>query len=169
MRIQINNQGYQLQAMPFGGSLSPYWANRLARPIKQWLSDRGLEHCWSVDDILLLAPTKQEAEHRATELINLLTTLGMQINAEKTMKEASQNIEYIGHQFNLKQNTIKPIPEKTQNALKLVTHQLKSNVTTPKYLAAVAGTLMDVMKSNVNLQGLPQQIMRCAAQGVNYN
>jgi hypothetical protein len=122
-----------------------------------------------VDDILLFAPTKQEAEHRATELINLLTTLGMQINAEKTMKEASQSIEYIGHQFNLKQNIIKPIPEKTQNALKLVTHQLKSNMTTPKYLAAVAGTLMDVMKSNVNLQGLPQQIMRCAAQGVNHN
>ena len=85
------------------------------------------------------------------------------------MREASQNIEYIGHQFNPKGNIIKPIPEKTQNALKLVTHRLKSNMTTPKYLAAVAVTLMDVMKSNVNLQGLPQQIMRCAPQGVNHN
>ena len=69
--------------MPFGWSLSPYWENRLARPIKQWLIDRGWEHCWWVDDIMLLAPTKQETEHRATELINLLTTVGMQINVEK--------------------------------------------------------------------------------------
>ena len=44
MRIQINNQGYQLIAMPFGWSLSPFWANKLAKPIKRWLNQKGIHH-----------------------------------------------------------------------------------------------------------------------------
>ena len=37
--------------------------------------------CWWVDDILLLAQTKEEVEKRATMLIHKLTQLGVQVNA----------------------------------------------------------------------------------------
>lgn len=47
--------------------------------------------------------------------------------------------------------------------------QMKSNTMIPKIIAGLAGNLLDMSKSNVKLQGLPQQIMRCAAQGVSIN
>jgi len=51
MRFQYNKQGYQFLAMPFGWSLSPFWAHRLAQPIRQKLADWGIPHSWYVDDL----------------------------------------------------------------------------------------------------------------------
>ena len=142
--------------------MSPYWANKLAQPVKTWLNQKGWPHVWLVDDILLLGNSKEQVENRAAEVINLLTELGMQINPEKCMTQASQNVEYNGQMINLKANMIEPITEKTEHAKQITKKQLQSNVTTPKYVAALAGIIMDCMKSNNNIQGLPQQLMRCA-------
>ena len=69
----------------------------------------------------------------------------------------------------MKTNTISPVPQKTQKALEMTRHQMKITVATPSHMEALAGTLMDLNKSNVRIQGLPQKLMRCAAQGVKMN
>jgi hypothetical protein len=56
-----NKQHYQIQAMPFGWGASPWWANKLTKPIRAWLNNRQWEHAWWVDDILILGRTPQEA------------------------------------------------------------------------------------------------------------
>ena len=41
MRFWYNQQGYQIVGMPFGWSMSPFWAHRLAQPIRHVLASWG--------------------------------------------------------------------------------------------------------------------------------
>ena len=169
MRMQVHHRAYQLVGMPFGWAMSPWWSNKMTKPIRAWLNSQQWSHCWYVDDILILGQTKQQAEERAYQLIQLLTTLGIRVNKEKSMLQAAQTFQYLGHQFNLQQNTITPIPSKLQTSIQMLKHQLKSNVFQPRNVAAVAGNLLDATKSNPALLGLPQQLMKEAARGVQAN
>jgi hypothetical protein len=164
MRFMYNNQGYQVEAMPFGWSLSPFWSNRLAKPIRSKLNDWNIAHSWWVDDILILGSTKQEVEWKATRLITLLTKLGIKVNQKKSMAEAARKFMYLGHHWDLEHNSLSTPEDKNHGALNMTKHQLKSHSTTPRHLAALAGTLLDCVKSNTSLSGLPQQIMRMAGR-----
>lgn len=169
MRIQVDNHQYQLQGMPFGWALSPWWSNKLSKPIRQWMNQRQWAHAWYVDDILLLAHTKAEAEHRAAQLIQLLTQLGVQVNKEKSMTQAAQTVLYLGHYIDLNRNKIHHTTPKLTQAVKMVKHQLTGKNFQPKNAASLAGTLVDLSKSILNIQGLPQQLMQMAAKGVRQN
>ena len=130
---------------------------------------QGWAHCWYVDDILALGESKQEAEERSTALVEKMTELEIRVNPEKSMSVANQMFQYVGHNFNLVTNEIWPLEEKTGATLKMAARQLSGNKVQAKNLAALAGNMLDSVKSNVNLTGLPQQVMRHAGKIVNEN
>ena len=169
MRFRLGNEHFQIVAMPFGWSMSPWWANKLAKPVKAWLNDNKIPHCWWVDDVLLLGKTREECERVATRLVSTLTDLGIQINLEKSMKGAAQKVEYVGHHIDLRAGVLRPLQKKNEASRHMVKKQLKGNRMQPKNLAGLAGNLVDAAKSNQALQGLPQQVMRQAALGVSQN
>ena len=45
MRFQFNQQSYQIQAMPFGWALSPWWANKFTKPIKACVNNLQWDRC----------------------------------------------------------------------------------------------------------------------------
>ena len=122
-----------------------------------------------MDDILILGPSKQETERRAISLIKLLITLGIRVNREKSMHKAAQTVVYLGHQINLTQNNVSPVPRKLSTSVKMIKHQLKVKTFLPRHVAALAGNLLDACKSNITVQGLPQHLMKLAAVGVRMN
>lgn len=169
MRFKFQDKGYQIVSMPFGWALSPYWANKLTKPIRGWMNEQRWDHTWWVDDVLLLGCNKQQVEDRATALVHKLTELGVSINAAKSMTTAAQHVTYLGHQIDLKKNVLTPQPEKNTQSIKMTKHQLKAHTIVPKHLAALAGNLLDMTKSNAGLHGIPQQLMRAAALAVTQN
>eukprot|EP00667_Euglena_gracilis_P015354 EG_transcript_15985 len=68
MRFQVGNRGFQIQALPFGWALSPWWAQKLTKPIRAWLNEQQIPHCWYVDDILILGATAQLTADRTATL-----------------------------------------------------------------------------------------------------
>ena len=162
MRFRHQGQAYQLEAMPFGWSMSPFWSHRLSKPVRAILNNWGVPNAWFVDDILLLGKTKESVYASATQLIELFTTLGIAVNKDKTMQEPAQEFDYLGQHWNLLTNKVTPHKHKNESSIKKVKHQLKSSVTTPTHLAATAGTLIDMYKSNTKLTGIAQQLMRMA-------
>ena len=102
-------------------------------------------------------------------LIHKLTQLGIQMNVKKSIVEASQQVVFVGHQFNLQTNCVTPTNKKQAQTMLRIKHQEKGQCFQPSALAGLAGNLKDAMKSNVALQGFPQQVMRHAAQGVHKN
>ena len=97
MIFQFTDQSYQIQARSFAWALGPWWANKFTKLIKAWKNTRLWELCWWVDNILVLAQTKEEEEKRATMLIHKLLQLGVQVNDKKSMTQASQQVVFVGH------------------------------------------------------------------------
>jgi hypothetical protein len=93
----------------------------------------------------------------------------VRVNPEKSMSQAEQIFSYLGHKFNLKDNKIMPQYIKNKQILQMCQHQMGGTRCQPKHVARLAGTLVDAAKSNARLQGLPQQIMKKAAQAVSQN
>jgi hypothetical protein len=50
-RFKVQGTAYQMMALPFGLSSSPYWAHRLAKPILEWARAQKLTLVWYVDDV----------------------------------------------------------------------------------------------------------------------
>ena len=169
MRFQVGEKAYQILGMPFGWALSPWWSTKLAKPVRAWLHQQQIPHAWYVDDILILGATKEETEARAATLVDLLTNLGVQVNAKKSMSTAAQTFRYLGQEIDLAQNFVRQLPDKAKGTTQLIRHILSSRKVPPKSLAKVAGSLLDLGKGNAKLHGLPQQVMKHAALGVNRN
>ena len=121
---------------------------------------------WWVDDVLLLGSTQLETEQRAMGLISLLNSLGIKCNLSKCMKRAAQDVKYVGHLFNLKSGQLHHLKPKHQQTLKMVKKQAKVTTMVPRYMAMLAGNLLDSCKSNVALEGLAQQLMKETANAV---
>lgn len=166
MRFKVGGRAFQIVAMPFGWNLSPWWSNKLSKPVRAWMQAQRMPHVWYVDDILILGSSREEAEGRALRLIAMLTELGVAVNPDKSMKGASQQLNYLGMELDLVGGWIRTPKEKTEVAIKMTKHLLSAKTMIPKILARLAGTLLDQEKGNVQLHGLPKQLMKHAGLGV---
>ena len=108
MRFRLGDQAYQVESMPFGWSMSPWFANKMAKTLQGWLHQQGIHHLWYVDDVLCLGTTKEEAEMAVAKLVYLFNNTGICVNVAKSMLEASQSVEYLGHTLNLREHIITP-------------------------------------------------------------
>ena len=151
--------------MPFGWIISYFWSHRLAKPIREKLTQWGIPNAGNKRHHDSVTDGRSNPE-RASKTVQLLTQLGKQVNQKKSLSQPQQQVTYLGHIWDLKQNKIRPQMPKVQDALKNVKHQLKGNVATPKHIAATAGQLLDQAKSNVSLWGLTRQLMKQAGKAV---
>ena len=88
---------------------------------------------------------------------------------KKSMKRAAQEVSYLGHSISLRQNQLRSEPAKVKATGAMLRKAIKGNNFVPTHVAALAGNLLDAQRSNAALHGLPQQIMRAAARGVQAN
>ena len=72
----------------------------------------------------------------------------------------------MGHLFNLKSGKIHHLEAKHQQTLKMAKKQAKASTMVPRYMAMLAGNLLDACKSNVAVEGLAQQLMKETANAI---
>lgn len=106
---------------------------------------------------------------RAAALVQKLTDLGIRVNPEKSMKAPSQIVQYLGHTINFRDHQLLPVPSKLSQCLRVLKEAGRGAKILPRHLARVGGVLLDCVKSNVSLHGLPQQLMKEAGKAVHRN
>ena len=94
--FQFNNKLYQFNCLPFGLASAPWVFTKTLKPIAALGRELGMRLIVYIDDILLLAETKEKARDQASGLIYLMQCLGFTINSEKTISEPSQRLEFLG-------------------------------------------------------------------------
>ena len=92
MRIKVGGQAYQLKGMPFGWAMSPWWSQKMSKPIRAWLHTHNIRHAWYVDDVMVLGRSSKEAEENTCKLVDMLTQLGVRVNEKKSMTQATQQV-----------------------------------------------------------------------------
>ena len=93
MRFKLRTgEAYEIEALPFGLSCSPYWAHRLSKVILSWIRTNlpGVSIVWYVDDIAILGETELQVKRTTTTLINFFTKLGIEVNSRNSMKQATE-------------------------------------------------------------------------------
>lgn len=115
---------YSFVSMPFGLASAPRAFTKLLRPVAAFLRKEGFRLVVYLDDILILATSKEEARAAIKKVRALLESLGFVISSEKSVEEPSQIMEYIGlvihsvpMSFTLTEKKISDIKRLCQEAL----------------------------------------------------
>ncbi|CEP18222.1 hypothetical protein [Parasitella parasitica] len=105
LRLKWRNQVYQYCTTAFGLSSSPFVFTKVCRPILEHLRSRGFRISAYLDDWLLIANSKQQAETQARQVVSLLEDLGWIINYKKSVLTPTQQLEHLGFVLNTRSMT----------------------------------------------------------------
>ncbi|KAN0045659.1 hypothetical protein ACTA71_006037 [Dictyostelium dimigraforme] len=83
---------YRWKTMPFGLSTAPRIFTILLRPVLRMLRDINVSVITYLNDLLIVAPTKEECLTNLKKTMDLLLKLGFKLNLEKSILEPTQSI-----------------------------------------------------------------------------
>lgn len=162
VRVTADGLAIELMGMPFGLALSPYWCQRLCRPVAAHLRHLGIPLIWYVDDLLILGKTPEQVVWALQVVIKLFNDLGLGISESKCVFAPSQQLEYLGLKLDLASNLIS-LPEEKQAGLKKSLKRLaKQTKAPPTAVAAVAGQMQYSAQGHGALHGLGKVAMAAA-------
>ena len=100
LRFSMESRDYQFSCLPFGLSCALWVFTKTLKPVLTLLRELGVRLVAYIDDILVLAETKEIAQSHTEALIYLLQNLGYIVHPEKTVKQPTQEIEFLGMVIN---------------------------------------------------------------------
>lgn len=147
LQIQTEGETYQFKALPFGLNIAPQIFTRILKAALKPLRKRGFRFAAYLDDICLLAPSKEAAERQGKEMVQHLQQKGFIMNTKKTCLEPSQRREFLG--LNVDSTTLTlSVPNKKLDKIR---REVKSILEKPAWplrkLAATIGLLDSVSRA----------------------
>ena len=145
--FKFGNQYYRWTVLPFGHCCSPYFFNKVLRPVITYLRSIGIHTVLYVDDFIVFAPLNLIYEHRDI-FIELLQTLGWTINSEKSDLVPSLSKTFIGYVIDNtgSRTVIKVTPDRIRKVRKDIGRVLKHQSVTARGLARITGQCVSVSK-----------------------
>ena len=96
----LGEKTYQFTCLPFGLTSAPWVFTKTLKPIAALGRELGFRLVIHIDDILLMAESREMAQDQGTALIYLLQCLGFTKNVKKTVTTPTQSIEFLGFNVN---------------------------------------------------------------------
>ena len=85
LRFAWEEKTYEFNCLPFGLSSAPWVFTKTLKPATALLRGTGVRLIVYIDDMLVLAETREKAEEHAEALVYLLQCLGFVINQKKSV------------------------------------------------------------------------------------
>ncbi|KAG1449071.1 hypothetical protein G6F56_008758 [Rhizopus delemar] len=114
------NKVYQYKTLAFGMSVSPRIFSKIMRYVIEPLRKEGIRMTYYLDDICLLAKSKEEMNAINRRVIEHLQNLGFIIKSQKSVLTPLKIQQFLGFQFNTKKMLITVPQEKISKLLKRV-------------------------------------------------
>ena len=92
----LGDRVYQFTYLPFGLASVPWVFTKALRPIAALVWEFGMQVIFYIDDILLMAESKEKLKDQVSGLVYLLQCLGFTINMERAVLERSQSLVFLG-------------------------------------------------------------------------
>ena len=139
VRISHRGRHYRHLVMPQGSSLSPWTWTRIMKPVLKYLRSLGIRLVCYMDDILLLAETRDLCNKHKDLVVTTLDKLGLLRNIEKSILTPTRHIEFLGILLNTVDMTFTVPHKKLHSIQKEAKDLLHKNRTTPRQLASFLG------------------------------
>uniref|UniRef100_A0A1X7UZQ7 Reverse transcriptase domain-containing protein n=1 Tax=Amphimedon queenslandica TaxID=400682 RepID=A0A1X7UZQ7_AMPQE len=94
--FQFKNKLYLFNCLPFGLASAPWVFTKTLKPIAALGWELVIQLVVYLDNILLMAETKEKTSDHESGLIHLFQCLGFTINSEKTILQPSECLELLG-------------------------------------------------------------------------
>ena len=96
LRFVVAQETYEFNCLPFGLSSAPWVFTKTLKPVAALLREAGVRMIVYIDDILILAETKEKVQEQAEALVYLLECLGFIINQKKSVLTPAQTMDFLG-------------------------------------------------------------------------
>ena len=96
LRFIFKGKTYQLNCLPFGLSSALWVFTKTLKPVLAILRKRGVKLIAYIDDILILAESRDLIQDQVTGMFYLLECLGFIVNRKKSILNPTQVIEFLG-------------------------------------------------------------------------
>ena len=115
LRFSALGKVFQFTCLPFGLSSAPWVFTKVLKPIAALARELGWRIVVYIDDILLMAETKDRARDHTMGLIRILQALGFTINNEKVILEPTQRLDFLGFTVDTNSMELRLPNEKLKN------------------------------------------------------
>ena len=141
MRFHIQGETYQFKALPFCLSTAPMEFTVVAKEVKFLAMKNGIRIHQYLDDWLVRARSHQTCLQHTQTLVALCRELGWLVNEEKSELEPKQVFNFVGYQFDLKEDRVRPTPERWQTLQTKIQEIMSSPVCPVRHLMSLIGLL----------------------------
>lgn len=171
--FEWENITYAFRVAPFGLSLSPVLLNKTTKPVIAHLNGQGVSCVIYVDDLLIVAKTKEGCRQAVEKAKNFLRELGWHLNDTKSVWDPTQVLVYLGLEINSKEMTMR-VPPGKMDKVKMAIRRMRAKQTmTARELAQLLGqinSLSDALfQVRVFTTGLQQFKKKLLTSGWDYS
>jgi hypothetical protein len=142
LRFQWQNQTYQFNTLPFGLSSAPYVFTKLLKPAVAILRRLGIRVVLYLDDMLIMAGSKEEARRHLATAMHLLTALGFIINLNKSVLTPTQKVVFLGFCLDSRTLLISLPATKIQSVQRMIREILTQGQVTALKLSQLLGSMI---------------------------
>ena len=132
-------QNWQFRAMPFGLNVAPRIFTKIVAHVIRLMSEEGIWCLPYLDDLLIIAATKEECIQKTERALEILKSLGWILNTEKSRLTPSQKFEWLGVYFDLTSHTARTPVEKMNQLQQLLRQLIVSEFSTVREIMKVQG------------------------------
>ena len=130
---------------PFGSRMSSFVMQTVADFIVRALKTRGIKAYMYLDDIVLIAPTKNMAERQYNETIHLLTALGLEVAASKLQPPATR-VKWLGIIMDVGKNELSIPRSKMEEVKRCMAAASNRKAIPKKHLQSIIGMANHISK-----------------------
>lgn len=137
--FRYKGQNWQFRAMPFGLNIAPRIFTKVMAHIVKVMATEGIWCLPYLDDLLILAPTKEECLHHLDKAVKILEEFGWIINQEKSRKQPAQIFEWLGIHVDLKDHTVSATQAHMEDLQEQLKSVIKSKYTSKRKIMRMQG------------------------------
>ena len=147
LRFHVEGQAYQFRALPFGIATAPLEFTRVVKEVKFIALSQGVRIHQYLDDWLVRAKDQVSCARDVQKLITLVGKLGWIVNLKKSELNPTQDLEFLGYRFNLREGLVYPNQKKLDKLKILAVSILQGHNTTPRKLMSLIGVMASMEKT----------------------
>ena len=147
LRFRVEGQCYHFTCLPLGLSCAPWMFTKVMKPLMTLLRSWGIRIIVYIDDMLVMARTREEAKQHMEVLVFLLEALGFIVNQEKSLPIPAQELEFLGLSVDSQSLQLKLPSKKIRQICKEVAQLLKRESLSAQQLSQFLGKLNAASKA----------------------
>ncbi|XP_044579959.1 uncharacterized protein LOC123262044 isoform X2 [Cotesia glomerata] len=141
LRLLFRGELWQMTSLPFGLSAAPQAFSTVTNWVAETLRSRGLRVLVYLDDFLVACQNKNELVAQVSMMVELLESLGWQINRSKSILRPCQDLEFLGIRWNVEREKMSLPEKKVAKIIKLTTDIERAQSCTLKEAQCLLGHL----------------------------